>query len=326
MRFSALLALVAATVLPGSTTAATDQVGWDVHSIRSDGSGRRLVVGGPQDDLFPAVSRDGRRLAFVRTAADEQQTLWVRGLGAGGQARSVGPVVADFATAGPRWSPDSRWLAFTFLAPLAECTTTGRCAVPAVGVARADGSRRSRVRSRTQDPAWSPDSRRLAAARETGGIHTFGVFGRNARALSEAGTDAAWSADGRLIAFARGVGRMRSIRVVPANGAARPRIVAFGDGEPTWSPRRRTLLYEDNGSLYRLDLGGRPQRLARGVEPAWSPRGDRIAFLQAVGTRTFLAVMRADGSALRRLTRADVYGAPPAWSPDGRRLYFAARS
>jgi Tol biopolymer transport system component len=55
--------------------------------------------------------------------------------------------------------------------------------------------------------------------------------------------------------------------------------------------------------------------------PAWSPRGEAIAFVRrqhAQGVPVLMTV-RGDGSGLRRLTR----GTSPSWSPNGRRLVFA---
>jgi Tol biopolymer transport system component len=59
---------------------------------------------------------------------------------------------------------------------------------------------------------------------------------------------------------------------------------------------------------------------------AWSPTGDRIAFVADRpddGGRG-IYVMDADGSGQRRLTPPDLNVSPPTWSPDGRRLTFAA--
>ncbi len=56
-------------------------------------------------------------------------------------------------------------------------------------------------------------------------------------------------------------------------------------------------------------------RVARGHNPAWSPDGRRIAFVQ----RGDLWLMDADGSHRDRIVRA---ADQPAWSPDGRRIAF----
>jgi Tol biopolymer transport system component len=63
--------------------------------------------------------------------------------------------------------------------------------------------------------------------------------------------------------------------------------------------------------------------LARGIAPAWSPDGRRIAFV--ITTRLY--VTNADGSGHRTLARLEGFGgevASLAWSPDGRKLLFLA--
>ncbi len=72
----------------------------------------------------------------------------------------------------------------------------------------------------------------------------------------------------------------------------------------------------------RAATSGSPTRTARigaswstdADQPAWSPRGRRIAFTRG----GFVWTVRADGLDERRLAQ----GAHPAWSPDGKRLAF----
>ena len=58
--------------------------------------------------------------------------------------------------------------------------------------------------------------------------------------------------------------------------------------------------------------------------PAWSPRGDLIAFEATVeiGTATDIYVMRADGSGMRQLTDDPSWGQFPQWTPDGSTIVY----
>ncbi len=60
--------------------------------------------------------------------------------------------------------------------------------------------------------------------------------------------------------------------------------------------------------------------------PAWSPRGDLIAFVRLTRGKDVdsyeIFVMNIDGSGVRRLTRNGVLDTSPTWSPDGRQIAF----
>jgi dipeptidyl aminopeptidase/acylaminoacyl peptidase len=80
------------------------------------------------------------------------------------------------------------------------------------------------------------------------------------------------------------------------------------------------------GGLY-LAGGRRVRRFRRGIDPAWSPDGRRLAFVApGAGGAGDIFVVDADGRHKGRITRTDrVQEASPSWSPDGRHLVVDRR-
>jgi len=69
----------------------------------------------------------------------------------------------------------------------------------------------------------------------------------------------------------------------------------------------------------------------RGMSPAWSPEGDRIAFVAYHGEdmddtgETDLFTIRPDGEGVTNVTRGGVTVMGPVWRPDGERIAFVRR-
>lgn len=146
-----------------------------------------------------------------------------------------------------------------------------------------------------------------------------------------------WSPDGQSLAYTTKDG----LYVADMDGQQR----RIADVDPmnwtlTWSPDGQSILsvleVDNKANIYRTPVSGgeaealtqddgwRPDYYAPGgIEPAYSPDGESIAFLSLREGDDFLSLylMDADGGGQRRLTAiGDV--TRPVWSPDGEQIAF----
>ena len=243
---------------------------------------------------------------------------------------------------GPFWSPDGRRIAFVRSLAVADDEVDP----PRLYVMTADGSRRIRV-ARGADPDWSPDGRQLVFVRCCFHVSIVGTDGRGLRDLTssqelEAGP--AWSPSGSWIAFVRQRPLDREgdaafdLYVIRPDGSELRRLASLGSGLaapdstlPDWAPDGSQIAFADaHGDIRVVAPDGRNAARLTDVRafdavPSWSPNGKRIAFLR----NGDLHVMRADGAAIRRLTREpflddfENFVSRPSWSPDGTRIAVA---
>jgi Tol biopolymer transport system component/DNA-binding winged helix-turn-helix (wHTH) protein len=142
----------------------------------------------------------------------------------------------------------------------------------------------------------------------------------------------AWSPDGRRVAFTSNRGSQLSLYLLDLDRPAAPptRIATSGPARsPAWSPDGLRLAYlcqrGGQDDVCVIDLDGRHERVVAGdahdeIDPAWAPDGARIAY-SVVNGRTFeLHVVEVSGAQPRRVGPDDWSAWEPAWSPDGKRL------
>lgn len=242
---------------------------------------RRLRVTGRLDDRGAAWTRDGRFVAFVRTAAGQSRIVI---------ADARGRIVRRFdpatAVADPTWAPDGRRLAYSAGAP-----------VPRIVIASREGQVQSTLptgRNAATTPAWSPNGREIAYTdkldldqqRAISRIYAITVDGTAKRLIASQAREPAWAPDGSRLAYIA----LQS----PASETGHIAVAAAS--------------------------GATPHRLTSGSEaesaPSWSPRGRLITFARGTSPASAIYSIRPDGVGERLLVRSSRYGAAdPAWRP-----------
>jgi len=280
----------------------------EIYLMDEDGGNPRRLTTNTDGDGFPALSPDGRRIAFdsnrrrapgepLNTSdlfvmnSDGTDQLWlIRG-------------------SSPSWSPDGRQVAFHASAsgtghPIkidpGAATSDSDIFVMNVGDVRRNHDRHNITNNPSaidDDPDWSPDGRTIvftshalnddpvnSATAEIYAIRADGT-GQPSRLTSNTEEDRApaWSPDGRRIAFScRRGGSDFEICVMNANGSG----------------------------LVQLTDNAVPD-----LTPSWSPDGKRIVFHRRVGSRGQfqLFVIGADGTGEKQMTFPPGLNAFPNW-------------
>ena len=150
--------------------------------------------------------------------------------------------------------------------------------------------------------------------------------------LNTAGT---FSPDGKNIALTLSRGRFPNLYLIDLKGSIIRRMTdgSYIDTSPSFSPNGNEIVFISDRpgypQLYIMNFsGGNVRRLTTSGycdSPAWSPRGDKIAFTMRQPKNNYdLYVYDLPTAKITKLTNAQGNNENPVWSPDGRFLAFSS--
>ena len=250
----------------------------NLYTMGADGSAQTQITSFNGDELYPAWSPDGARVAFQQDPGLHPE-IWT----ANADGTDLRQLTSNSdADRHPAWSPDGTKIAF------ASDRAPGT-ALSDLYVMNADGSGQTALTNTpTVDedyPSWSPDGTKIAFSRD-GDIATVSAEGTGLvplTATEQIEFEPDWSPDGTRIVYRSGINADDEIWRMNANGTGVTNISNTG---PAVEER-----------------------------PVWSPAGDRIAFVKGAFSSAEVWTMNPDGSGHTRVTDNIFLDAHPSWQP-----------
>jgi Tol biopolymer transport system component/tRNA A-37 threonylcarbamoyl transferase component Bud32 len=275
-----------------------------IYAVPAAGGGARRLThaneGAWAGDSEPAISPDGRTLAFARSMTRSNSEIFLLRLNAAlepaGEPRQL--TYENGAALSPVWTSDGREIVFSST-PQGSTSTRGAL--------------------------W-----RIAADAPP---HT----AAQRIPLTELGEHPAISGHGRMV-FSRTLIDGNVWRLPLDNGKpGKPERLIFStrqDLEPDYSPDGRKLAFTSdrsgNNEVWICDAdGSKPVQMttfeATMTSSAhWSPDGGRLVFLSSREGQQEIYLMDAGGGTPVRLTNNPAHETAPRWSRDGKWIYFAS--
>jgi Tol biopolymer transport system component len=267
-------------------------------------------------NLAPALSPDGRRVAFI-SDRDYFNDIYIADVDDPGDADKLvkGERTATFESlrflrAGLGFSPDGRYLAFS--SKVGEQDALYIMEIDGEDIV---GEHRFDLEG-IETPSWSPDGRQLVFTGLDGGVSDLFVVNRDGtgfRRLTDdryAQRDPVWSPDGRQIAFTTEFGPGTDFD-----------LLAYDDYQVG-------LLDIESGTVEFL-----PDQAGKNINPQWGPDGRTIAFISDRAGIPNVFVYDFERAATFRITDfltgvSGIIESSPAltWSLDGSRMVVSAFS
>lgn len=268
----------------------------DIFIMDVDGSNQALLISSPKVDSDPAISPDGRTLAFRSRRDGSSEIYLVAADGSGAWLNLVNDHAQSFDDEfNPAWHPLGNALALytdRFQPPIGNCL--GLRGVHHIGFIQL-----------TEQPLNIRHFDQLAGEQET----------------------LAWSPDGRHLAFGS-ICREQNVRIflwdTETDSLLPITDESFGAANPAFSPDGKYLAFSATRDgptdimIYDLATGSirnLTNSPSKDRHPTWSPDGQWIAFTSDEAGNDDIFKIRIDGSERQNLTQRPGRDLLPNWSP-----------
>jgi Tol biopolymer transport system component/predicted Ser/Thr protein kinase len=325
----------------------SNQKRWALYLVSVETGQQRRLTSPPADaigDTAPAISPDGRTLAFARASALEvRQNVYLLRLGEGytplgdpqklrseikwSEGLAWTPDGTEIVLASGPWGESGLWRMRT-----SESGTPRRLAFAsenafAPAVSR-QGSRMAYVTARYDANIWSVE---LSKPGGRGGVPSKFISSTRPE------HSPAYSPDGKRIAFVSDRSGTAEIWICDRGGSNPVQLTSLGADMvrvPRWAPNGESIAFEadpgGNQDVYTVNAnGGVPRRLTadQGADewPDWSRDNQSVYFVSGRGgTKEIWKIPVSGGNAVQvtRNANADI----PQASPDGSFLYYSKGS
>lgn len=243
----------------------------EIYVANYDGSQVRQMTHDGNISVAPALSRDGRWLAYtgyLKGYAD----IYTIDLASGRRERII---KFPGTNSGAAFSPDGRRIACTI-------SRDGNPELYVVGVNGSGARRLTRTAGVESSPCWSPDGSEIVFSADGGRsprLFRISADGGSPRALPVNygySTEPDWSPDGKKIVFNIREGGVFKVAMLDL-ASGRSRVLTHGGHakDPVWGPDSRHILFTEGSSLVLLDSqSGRRVKVVEGLgsvsEPSWT--------------------------------------------------------
>ncbi|HST51264.1 MAG TPA: prolyl oligopeptidase family serine peptidase [Pyrinomonadaceae bacterium] len=296
----------------------------------------------------PRVSPDGRLVAYVLTTVDQKQNrrlsqIWVAPVDGSSAPR---PFTSSLqSSSSPRWSPDSRSLAFLSArpatdsgSPTKQSTPTPTPASPALPSATVPQA--TPAPTQTNAPAVNttattpgvPSALQTSESQPRSQVWVLSFDGGEARRVTNLRNGVGsfdWSPDGKRLVLTSRVGP--SDARAPSSDVRHYKHLSYKFNDTGWFDDKRSHVFVvdvETGAARQITFG----EDWNDTDPQWSPSGGDIAFVSDRTGHAFdesrntdVFVINSEGGPITKISDHPEEDYSPRWSPDGRQIAFLGR-